>query len=224
MKKALSAAILSAALVVCAAPATAQESAAQSNSQAQPAISLNEWIDGFQGQALDPAKWERFSFEGPSTGKLEVHDGELKLRGFAGSRFGVRSVPEFSGDKFIVEAKLPSRPVANGIPMAFATLTVLFDSSGRNRLEWMWRSDGHFEAWRIKDGRGERLDNRKLATTETSPTIAIARRGDQLMFLLNGEVGVQKKFTDLPQRFHVMLYGFDQSENSWNAVRVVTAR
>lgn len=190
----------------------------------QQAPTVNEWTDHFEGQAIDPARWEKFTFEGASGGKVEVEDSTLKMRGLGGSRFGVRTVPEFSGDRFIVEAKLPSPPVANGIPVANAVITVLFDSAGRNRLEWLWRSDGHFEAWRVKDGQGEQLDNRNLATREKSPTLAIARRGDTLMFLLNGEVGLEKKFKDLPGKFHVMLYGFGESENSWDSVRIVTVK
>jgi hypothetical protein len=187
----------------------------------QQAPSPKEWADVFSDK-LDPEKWERFTFEGPSGGKVKVENGELELKGLGGSRFGVRSVPEFHGDRFIVEAKLPRRPAQADMPMGFAALTVLFDTSGRNRLEWAWRSDGHFEAWKVTDGRGEQLDNRRLATSEKSPTIAIARRGDVLMFLLNGEIGLQKSFTDVPNNFHVMLYGFGSSENSWNSVRVVT--
>jgi hypothetical protein len=211
------------ALILSAQAAVGQqpESPAQ---QTPSATSVNQWTDDFKGQSLDPAKWERFTFEGPSGGKVEQADGVLKLRGLGGSRFGVRSVPEFSSDRFIVEAQVPAPPVANGIPMANAVLTVLFDSAGRNRIEWIWRSDGHLEAWRVKDGVGEQLDNHRLATKEMSPTLAIVRRGDQLMFVLNGEVGIQKKFTDLPKDFHVMLYGVSNSENSWGPVRVVTAK
>ncbi|HYG97722.1 MAG TPA: hypothetical protein VD837_01235 [Terriglobales bacterium] len=212
--------ILALALLIGSPALEAQQTA--TSQQSVPAFS--EWTDDFGGQALDPSKWERFTFEGASGGKVEVREGALRMRGLGGSRFGVRSVPEFSGDRFIVEAKLPGRPVANGIPVANAVLTVLFDSAGRNRLEWIWRSDGRFEAWRVKDGRGEQLDNRNLATNEIAPTIAMARRGDALMFLLNGEVGVEKKFNDLPKNFHVMLYGFGESENDWDSVRVVTVK
>lgn len=221
MKRVLSAAIVIAVLASLSAIAQQPPAAPQ---QAPAAMAVNEWTDNFAGKTLDTAKWQPFTFEGASGGKIEVLDGELHMRGMGGSRFGVRSVPEFSSERFIVEAKLPRRPIANGIPMANAVLTVLFDSAGRNRLEWVWRNDGHFEAWRVKDGAGEELDNHRLATTEQSPTIAIARRGDKLMFLLNGEVGLEVRAGNLPRDFHVMLYGFSSSDNSWNSIRVVTAK
>lgn len=63
-----------------------------------------------------------------------------------------------------------------------------------------------------------------LGTKQIAPTIAIARRGNSLMFLLNGEVGIEKNFTDLPKNFHVMSYGLGESENSWDSVRVVTVK
>jgi hypothetical protein len=220
MKRVIGVAIVMAGLALLSL--NAQQPAGETAQKSSMAVS--EWTDDFPGTKLDTAKWQPFTFEGASGGKIEVREGELKMRGMGGARFGVRSVPEFSSDRFIVEAKLPRRPIANGIPMANAVLTVLFDSAGRNRLEWVWRNDGHFEAWRVKNGAGEELDNRRLATTETSPTIAIARRGDMLMFLLNGEVGLQVKAGDLPRDFHVMLYGFSSSENSWKSIRVVTAK
>jgi hypothetical protein len=201
---------------------TQQQPASAPSSPTTPTV--DEWTDDFQATTLDPAKWEKFSFEGAGGGTAEIRNGELFMRGPENSRFGIRSVPKFVSERFIVEAKLPHPPVPNSLPVANAILTVLFDSAGRNRLEWIFRSDGHLEAWRMKDGRSEQLDNRTLATKEKSPMISIARRGDQLMFLLNGEVGLQKKFTDLPREFHVMLYGFSLSENSWNSIRVVTVK
>jgi hypothetical protein len=44
-----------------------------------------------------------------------------------------------------------------------------------------------FEAWLITDGRGERLDNHNPGTKETSPIIAIARRGNDLFFCLTAK-------------------------------------
>lgn len=221
MKRILGSVTLS--LALCAMPAIAQEQAAVPAPQQQQ-MQVNEWIDTFQGNDVDPAKWEKFTFEGPSGGKVEVKDGKLTMRGLGGSRFGLRTKQEFSGDRWIVEAKIPNPPTSPDMKNAWNVLTVLFDTSGRNRIEWIFRNDSHFEAWRANDGRLEELDNRRLATKETAPTIAIARRGDQLMFLLNGEVGLTKKFTDLPKDFHVMVYGTFTSENSWNSVRVVTAK
>jgi hypothetical protein len=187
-------------------------------------------MDDFDGKNLDETKWERFTFEGGSGGTLKVENGQLHMRGVAGSRAGVRSKPTFSSDRFIVEAKIAKvgpalpQPGQSLTPPGNAVLTVLFDGSGRNRIEWILTSEKTFEAWVITDGRGERLDNRKLGTKETSPTIAIARRGNDLFFLLNGEVGLQKTVTNLPRAFHVMLYGFGSSENNWDAVRVVTVK
>ena len=40
--------------------------------QQPQAMAADEWSDSFNGEALDPAKWERFSFEGGNGGKLKV--------------------------------------------------------------------------------------------------------------------------------------------------------
>ena len=209
-------------VVLCslACASLAQQSA--TTAQQPAAMAVSEWIDDFDGASLDPAKWERFSFDGPSGGTVKTDNGVLHIRGLGGSRFGVRSVPEFRAEKFLVEASLPNPPAATDTPMAFAVLAVMFDSAGRNRIEWIFRSDSHFEAWIVRDGRSEQLDNRRLATTVKNPTLAIARRAGELLFLLNGEVGVQKSIKDLPREFHVMLYGFGTSQNDWDSVRVVT--
>jgi hypothetical protein len=189
----------------------------------QPAV--NQWTDAFPGSSIDAAKWEKFVFEGPGGCKVNVADGVLQLKGLAGSRCGVRSVPEFSGDRWIVEAKLPHRPGAADMPFGFAALTVMFDTSGRNRIEWVWRTDGRFEAWKVIDGRSEQLDSHNLATKEASPTIAIVRKGNTIMFVLNGEVGLEKQLKEkLPNNFHVMLYGFGTSEDDWQNVRIVTTK
>ena len=58
--------------------------------QQQPAMAADQWVDEFNGGALDETKWERFSFEGGSGGKLKVEQGELRMRGMSGSRSGVR--------------------------------------------------------------------------------------------------------------------------------------
>jgi len=202
-------------------PATTKQTAA-------PAV--DEWKDDFDGKALDAAKWERFTFEGGSGGKLKVEDGQLRMRGVSASRAGVRSKQAFVADHFILEAKIakvgvPLPEIGQSVEQpGNAVLTVLFDGSGRNRIEWILTSAKTFEAWLITDGRGERLDNHNLGTKEASPTIAIARRGNDLFFLLNGEVGLQKSVANLPRSFHVMLYGFGSSENNWDSVRVVTAK
>jgi hypothetical protein len=124
------------------------------------------------------------------------------------------------------------QPGERATPLGFAALTLLFDSSGRNRVEWILTSEGTFEAWSVVDGRGERLDNRKLGTKLKNPVLAVVRRGDEFLFVLNGpdsppqeaQVGVKAVVKNLPRTFRVMLYGFGSSENNWDAVRVVTIK
>ena len=85
------------------------------------------------------------------------------------------------------------RPLAepgDGKTPGFANLTVLFDDSGRYRVEWILTSEGVFEAWAIVNGQGARLDNHKLATKTPNPTVGIVRRGDEFMFMLNRANGI----------------------------------
>ena len=221
----------------CLLLALAFAPAARAQAQtAQPAF--DEWADGFDGSALDEAKWERFSFEGAGGGKAEVKEGELRQRSLNGSRAGVRSKQSFTGDRFIVEAKVARvgpqvlQPGDKTSPLGFAALTVLFDTAGRNRVEWILTSEGTFEAWAVVDGRGERLDNRKLGTKLKNPVLSVVRRGDEFLFVLNGpdsppeqaQVGLRKTIPNLPKTFHVMLYGFGSSQNEWDYVRVVTTK
>ncbi|HEV3471427.1 MAG TPA: hypothetical protein VG148_19025 [Pyrinomonadaceae bacterium] len=220
-------------ILLCAAAAAGQQPAGQS-----PPPAFDEWSDGFAGEALDETKWERFSFEGAGGGKLQVKEGELRIRSLNGSRAGVRSRQTFSGDRFSVEAKVARvgqqvlLPGDKGSPLGFAALTILFDGSGRNRIEWILTSEGTFEAWSVVDGRGERLDNRKLGTKLKNPVLGVVRRGDEFLFVLNGpdsppqdaQVGVKAVIKNLPRSFRVMLYGFGSSENDWDAVRVVTIK
>jgi hypothetical protein len=105
-----------------------------------------------------------------------------------------------------------------------AIVNVLFDSSGRNRVEWILTSEGIFEAWAVVDGRGERLDNRNLATKAPNPTLSIARRGDEFLFALNGQIGLQKTVKNLPRSFHIMLYGYGSSETNWDSVQVLMSK
>lgn len=219
-------------LLVCLCVLLSQQSiAAQTPSTPQQSPPpLNEWGDNFDGDKVDETKWEPFTFEGGGGGKIEVKNGQLHMRGTGGSRAGVRSRQSFSGERFIVEATIAKVGVAmprpgenSGLP-GNAILTVLFDGSGRNRIEWLLTSDGIFEAWVMIDGRGERLDNHKLGTKTSNPTISVARKGDEYFFALNGQVGLQKTIKNLPRSFHVMLYGFGSSENNWDSVRVVTVK
>jgi hypothetical protein len=228
-----------ASFLLCGAAAStgaARRQPARQQPAQQPAY--DEWADGFDGAALDETKWERFSFEGAGGGRLEVKDGGLRIRSMNGSRAGVRSRQTFSGGRFSVEAKVSGvgrqllPPGDKGSPLGFASLTLLFDGSGRNRVEWILTSEGTFEAWSVVDGRGERLDNRKLGTKLKNPVLAVVRRGDEFLFVLNGpdsppeqaQVGLKKTIKNLPGTFRVMLYGFGSSENDWDAVRVVTLK
>jgi hypothetical protein len=221
-------------IILCALPETnvgAQQPTGGGAQATKPQTpQADEWVADFKGSALDEKKWERFSFEGGGGGKVEVKDGELRLRSANRTRAGVQSKQSFTGDRFIVEAKLakvgPSLPDpgSRAAPLGFATLTIMFDGSGRNRIEWLLTSEGGFEAWSVVDGRGERLDNRKLGTKEKSPTLGIVRRGDDFSFMLNGEEGMRKTIKNMPRTFHLMLYGFGSSENNWEAARVVTVK
>jgi hypothetical protein len=210
----------------------------QQSSQPQQAPAYDEWGDDFSGASLDESKWERFSFEGAGGGKLELKDGELRVRSMNGSRAGVRSRQSFSSERFSVEAKVARvgpqvlQPGDKSSPLGFASVTLLFDGSGRNRIEWILTSEGTFEAWSVVDGRGERIDNRKLGTKLKNPILGVVRRGDEFLFVLNGpdsppeaaQVGLRKTIKNLPRSFHVMLYGFGSSENDWDSVRVVTLK
>ena len=214
-------------IALLALPAYAQQPSTPQGAQ-PPAF--NQWADDFNGTALDESKWERFTFEGGAGGKIEVSGGQLRQRAVNGSRYGVRSKEAFTGDRFIVEGTVakvgPGQPEQNSkaMPLGFAALTILFDTSGRNRIEWILTSEGTFEAWSVVDGRGERLDNRKLGTKVENPTLGIVRRGDEFLFMLNGEEGMRSTIKNMPRTFHVMLYGYGSSENDWDNVRVVTPK
>lgn len=190
---------------------------------------VDEWTDGFDGSALNSEKWELYSMEG-GHGKVEVKDGQLRLRGQNGWRAGVRTKQKFSSDRFIVEGTIAKvgqalpDPNSNGLPIGNAIVTILFDGSGRNRVEWILTSEGTFEAWSVIDGQGERLDNKKLGTKVKNPTLGIVRKGDDFHFMLNGQEGLRRTIKNLPRAFHLMLYGFGSSENNWDSVRVVTVK
>jgi hypothetical protein len=202
-------------------PAVAQQPA-----QAVPAI--EEWRDDFDGEKLDDTKWEPFTFEGGSGGKIEVKDKQLRMRGAGDSRSGVRTKRSFQGERFYVEAALAKvgqrapRPGEGSFPAGFAIVTVLFNGDPANRLEWLLRSDGILEAWQSVDGRASRLDKGNLATKEKTPALGIARRGEKVYFMLNREVGLETTLRSLPLNFRVMLYGFGSSENNWESLAVQT--
>jgi hypothetical protein len=215
---------------VASKPGTFETAMIQTQTAAPAPPAIDNWQDDFGGIALDQAKWERFTFEGGSGGKFEIKDEVLRMRGTTGSRSGIRSKPSFQSDRFVVNATLGGvgpampEPGKEGTPVGNAILAILFDGSGRNRIEWLLSSEGVFEAWSVVDGRGERLDNRNLGTKEKHPTLSIARRGDDFYFALNGQVGLQKTLKNVPRAFHVMLYGYGSSENNWDLVQVQTTR
>jgi hypothetical protein len=213
-------------LLVLAQP-SAQAQERPSNAPSN--LAVEEWIDGFDDAALNFEKWELYSIEG-GNGKVEVKGGRLRMRAQNGWRAGVRTKQTFSGDRFIVEATIANvgralpDPNSNALPIGNAIVTILFDGSGRNRIEWILTSEGTFEAWSIIDGQGERLDNKKLGTKVKNPTLGIVRKGDEFYFMLNGQEGFRKTIKNLPRTFHLMLYGFGSSENDWDSVRIVTAK
>jgi len=208
----------------CAFLCAGQQTQPSPTQTAQTAPALSELKEEFDGTALDAKKWEQHSLGGGGT--IKVAGGKLSTSGASGSRFGVRTVQSFNADKFVVSAKVASVTAglseASGTPTGNAVLVVLFDNTGVNRLEWILNSDGRFEAWMMRDGRSERLDGKNLGTKEKSPTLGIGRRGDDYFFMLNGEVGMQKKIKNLPLTFRVMLYGFGTSKDEWEMVSIIT--
>ena len=222
------AAVLYNVVTTSARPAVLPESQNPPAAQTQPAV--EEWGDDFEGDQLDDQKWEAYTFEGGGGGKIEVKDKQLKMRGSGGSRSGVRSKKSFHAERFYVEgalAKVGARipqPGEEAFPPGFAIVAVLFDGNPANRVEWLLRSDGIFEAWQSVDGRMTRVDNGKLATKEKTPKLGIARRGEKLFFMLNREVGLESTIRGVSPNFKVMLYGFGTSENNWDSVGVQTLK
>ena len=211
------------ALVLCGANfCLAQD---KKNDQKQTAaVDLTESKEEFEGDKLNEKDWEQYSLEGGGT--IIVSDGKLYTSGAGGSRFGVRSKKSYESEKFIVSAKVAGVTAgisdASGTPTGNAVLSVMFDNTGKNRLEWVFTTEGRFEAWLMRDGKSERLDNKNLGTKEKSLTLGIARRGDEYFFMLNGEVGLQKKIKDLSKSFRVMVYGFGTSKDEWDMISIIT--
>jgi hypothetical protein len=223
------AALLSTVATTTAYPVLLQESQNPPATQtAQPAI--EEWGDDFDGDKLDATKWEPYTFEGGGGGKVEVKDKQLKMRGNGNSRSGVRSKQTFNSERFYVEgalAKVGPRIPDQGeeaFPAGFAIVAVLFDGNPANRVEWLLRSDGIFEAWQSVDGRMIRVDNGKLATKEKTPKLGIARRGDKIFFMLNRQIGLESTIRGVSANFKVMVYGYGSSENAWDSVAVQTLK
>ena len=190
---------------------------------------VEEWKDDFDGDRLDEAKWEKYTFAGGG-GRAEVKEKQLRLRGGEDSRSGVRSRQTFAGERFFVQAQLAGvgerapQQGEQGMQAGTAILTVLFGGSTNNRVEWLLRSDGLFEAWVAVDGRMERIDKRNLATKAKSLWLGIGRRGDQLYFMVNDKVALEHTQRALPPTFRVMLYGFGTTENNWDSVSVQTLK
>ncbi|HET9479368.1 MAG TPA: hypothetical protein VFO72_08490 [Pyrinomonadaceae bacterium] len=214
-------------IFLAGASAPQQQPAAPAQT-AQPPIA--EWRDDFEDEKLDEAKWELFTFEGGSGGKIEVKNKQLKMRGAGVSRSGVRTKQSFHGDRFYVEAALAKvgprvpQPGEASFPPGYAIVTVLFDGNPNYRVEWLLRSDGILEAWQSFDGRLTRLDKGNLATKEKTPQLGIARRGEKIYFMLNREVGLESSARGLSLDFKVMVYGFGSSENNWESVAVQTLK
>ncbi|MCP9494855.1 MAG: hypothetical protein MSG64_10415 [Pyrinomonadaceae bacterium MAG19_C2-C3] len=227
--------------IAAAAPAQSPQSAppatpGTTTGAAGAQTAMDEWGDDFNADKLDETKWERYTFDGGSGGKSEVKDGQLRQRGVGGydavgSRAGVRSKKTFRAENFYVEAtlakaglRLPGAGGGSGALPGLAILTVMFEGNPANRIEWLMTSDGRLEAWDLTNGKSTRLDNQNLGTREKSPRLGIARRGNEIMFMLNGQTGLQKTITGISPNFKVMLYGFATSENNWDAITVQTVR
>ncbi len=201
--------------------------AAQEEQTVKPAPTppaLTEVKEEFDGEALDPKKWEQYSLSG--VGKIKLEKGKLQTSGATDSRAGVRTVATFTGERFLVSTKIAKVSAGlssnSGTPTGNAILAILFDNGGVNRLEWIMTTEGRFEAWWMHDGKSERLDSNSLGTKEKSPTLGIGRRGDDYFFMLNGEVGLQKNIRNQPLNFRVMLYGFGTSKDEWESVSIIT--
>jgi hypothetical protein len=103
---------------------------AQNNQQ------FEEWSDDFSRDKLDESKWEKFTFEGGSGGKLEVGDGIVKIRSASKTRAGIRTKKSFAGERWIVEAHLAKVGAAlpeagsNGQALGFAAVTILSIARG----------------------------------------------------------------------------------------------
>lgn len=220
-------ALAAAAAFILAAGLTAAGQQPAPAQGTQPA--LEEWKDDFDGDKLDETKWERYTFAGGG-GKTEVKEKQLRMRGGEDSRSGVRSKQTFSGERFFVQAQLVKvgerapQPGEQGMQAGTAILTVLFGGSPSNRIEWLLRSDGIFEAWLSVDGRMERIDNRQLATKAKSLWLGVGRRGDQIFLMVNDKLALEHTARGLPSNFKVMLYGFGTTETSWDAVSVQTLK
>src|SRR5215204_4205455 len=218
---------LAAVAVILAACMTATGQQPAPAQGAQPAV--EEWKDDFDGDKLDETKWERYTFEGGG-GKAEVKEKQLRMRGGEESRSGVRSRQTFTGERFFVQAALAKvgerapQQGEQGMQAGTAILTVLLGGSSSNRIEWLLRSDGIFEAWLSVDGRMERIDNRQLATKAKSLWLGVGRRGDQIFFMVNDKVALEHTARGLPPSFKVMLYGFGTTETSWDSISVQTLK
>jgi hypothetical protein len=234
--------ITAGAILIAAFAFDGQVSAQQTKPSPSPAAQtkpqFEEWNEDFTGNKLDETKWEKFTFEGGSGGKLEVKDGTVQIRSGSKTRAGIRSKDSFTGDRFVVEAKTSKVGAAYPVPgertstLGFGALTILFDGAGRNRIEWIFTSEGTFETWAVTDGRSERIDNRKLGTKLKNPVLMIVRKGDEFSFYINdpqaapqdAQLGLKTTVKNMPKSFHVMLYGYGSSENNWDDVRVVVPK
>lgn len=213
-----------------ASSASTPSATAEAAGASSAANAANVWSDDFNGNKLDESKLEQYTFEGGGGLKVEVKNGQLKMRGSGESRSGVRSKETFNSNDFYVEAAVARpntrtpQPGETGFPPGFAILTVLFNGGADKRIEWILTSDGQLQAWATINDRLERLDNNQLGTREKSPRLGIARRGDQIRSLINRQVGLQRSVPSLPVSFKVMLYGFGSTQSDWDNVLVQTTK
>ena len=197
---------------------------------ASPKPQFDEWSDDFSGDKLDDSKWEKFTFQGRQRRETRGAGGE---RADPGSRQDPCGCPlkkriyRRPSDRRGTCRKGRSRLSRTGKQRSYSglrALTILFDGSGRNRIEWILTSEGTFEAWAVTDGRSERLDNGKLGTKMKDPVLSIVRRGDEFLFVINNpkgkpqdaQIGLTKTISNMPRSFHLMLYGYGSSENNWD--------
>jgi hypothetical protein len=128
-----------------------------------------EWSDDFTGESLTESKWEKFTFEGGSGGKLEVKTGLCKFAAQANTRRN-------SHKKFLFRRPFRRRsPIVESRSGVSRTRQPHLDARFRNSDHFVRRFGAQsnrmdadqrrtLEAWSVTDGRGERLDNKKLGT------------------------------------------------------------
>ncbi len=214
-----------AALFVCAAQITPGLHAAappSQNASATPPPGLQQWSDSFDGQTLDAGKWENFALAG-TPAKAQVGGGQLKLRGTANARAGIRSKTIFDGERLLAEATVVRTGTA-APPASSATLAVLFDDAGKSRIEWTLTGDGKLEAYDYTKGEAERLEGVAAGAATATAKLGIARRGADFYFTLNDQVLLHRAVSGVPPTFRVMLYGSGAGEVIWDGAQLAVQK